>query len=79
MEKLNPKGPVIDSLQKHVDQFEEARLIEKEQLLIMLNTIFGADVVAYYLGKERGSYISFFRPFSEYSNLVEKQNKLETD
>ena len=71
MEKLNPKGPVIDSLQKHVDQFEEARLIEKEQLLKTLNTIFGPEVVAEYLVRESnsgGANISLLSTFREYSN-----------
>ena len=76
MENLYQNRPVVDSLQKHVDQFEEARLIEKEQLLITLNIIFGAEVVAYYSGKERGSYISLFRSFREHSNLVEKAEQV---
>ena len=76
MEKLNPNRPVVDSLQKHEERLEEGRLIEKEQLLITLNIIFGAEVVAYYLGKERGSYISLFRSLSDYSNLVEKAEQV---
>ena len=71
MEKLNPKGPVIDNLQKHVDQFEEARLIEKEQLLMTLNIMFGPEVVAGYLERESnpgGANISQLSPFREYLN-----------
>ena len=71
MEKLNPNRPVVDSLQKHVDQFEEARLIEKEQLLKTLNIIFGPEVVAEYLVRESnsgGANISLLSIFREYLN-----------
>ena len=77
MENLQLKEQ--DRLQVSGEQSEEQRLTEEQHCLITLNTIFGADVVAHYLGKERGSYLPLFRSFIEYSNRVEKQNKLETD
>ena len=82
MGSLYSKGLVIDSLRKYVSgvQSEEQRLTEEQQhCLITLNTIFGADVVAYHLGKERGSYLPLFRSFIEYSDRVEKQNTLGTE
>ena len=77
MESLHLKEP--DRLHVSGELSEEQQLIEKQHCLIMLNTIFGAEVVAKYLEKERGSYLPLFRSLSDYSNLVEKQNKLETD
>ena len=75
MENLYQKEP--DSLQVSGELSEEQRLIEEQHCLRTLNTIFGADVVAYYLGKERGSYISLFRSLSDYSNLVEKAEQVK--
>ena len=75
MENLYQKEP--DSLQVSGELSEEQRLIEEQHCLRTLNTIFGAEVVAYYLGKERGSYISLFRSFREYSNLVEKAEQVK--
>ena len=77
MENLHLKEQ--DRLQVSGEQSEEQRLTEEQHCLITLNTIFGADVVAYHLGKEMGSYLPLFRSFIEYSDLVEKQNKLKTD
>ena len=82
MEKLNPNRPVVDSLQEHVDQFEEARLIEEQHCSRMLNTIFGPEVVAEYLVRESnsgGANISLFSIFSDFSNQSKKYNKLKAD
>ena len=75
MENLHLKES--DRLHVSGELSEEQRLIEEQHCLRTLNTIFGAEVVAYYLGKERGSYISLFRSFREYSNLVEKAEQVK--
>ena len=82
MEKLNPNRLVVDSLQEHVDQSEEQRLIEEQHYSRMLNTIFGPEVVAEYLvreGNSGGANISLFSIFSDYSNQSKKYNKLKAD
>ena len=47
MGNLYPKWIVIDSLRKYVSgvQFEEKRLTEEEKLLIILDSLFGAEVL----------------------------------
>jgi len=82
MEKLNPNRLVVDSLQEHMDQSEEQRLIEEQHCSRMLNTIFGPEVVAEYLvreGNSGGANISLFSIFSDYSNQSKKYNKLKAD
>ena len=66
MENLHPKESVIDRLRVSGEQSEE-----------MLNTIFGAEVVAKYLEKEKEVKIPLFRSFREYSNLVEKLEQVK--
>ena len=47
MESLYPKSLIIDSLLKYVSgvNFEDPRLTEEEKLLIILDSLFGAEVL----------------------------------
>ena len=47
MESLYPKSLIIDSLLKYVSgvQFEDPRLTEEEKLLIILDSLFGPEVL----------------------------------
>jgi len=47
VESLYPKSLIIDSLLKYVSgvHFEEKRLTEEEKLLIVLDSLFGAEVL----------------------------------
>ena len=81
MESLYPKGVVIDRLRKYISgvQFEDPQVTEEEKLLQTLDSLTRLETITEYLERQRGSYISLFRSFIEYSNRVEKQNKLETE
>ena len=47
MESLYPKSLIIDSLLKYVSgvNFEDPRLTEEEKLLIILDSLFGPEVL----------------------------------